>query len=178
MALNIDRMSITAHSNFPCRNTSRRSASYGVAVVLAALFLMTFKSPALAESDAGLSRTVDGLTLYLGVMPSEIVGEHSPSHAEGRMHGGKRGERIQHVVVAAYDVKTNERVTDATVRASVRDPGINTEEKALQPMTIAGTLTYGNYFVINPGTRYLITIFVQRPGQHQPTKTQFHYARS
>ncbi len=150
---------------------------FGALVALAVSLLVTFKAPAFAASDDGLSRTVDGLTLYLGVMPSEIVGEHSPSHAEAQMHGGKRGKGIQHIVVAVYNAKTNERVTHATVRASVRDPGIDVEEKVLEPMRIAGTLTYGNYFVINPGTRYVITIFVQRHGQYQPMNAQFNYER-
>lgn len=173
ISLTINVMSITASQKFTRRKRSRKATFFGAFVALALLLSVTYQDPVFAAPDDGLSRTVDGLTLYLGVMPSEIVGEH----AGAQMHGGKRGKRVQHVVVAVYDAKTNERVTDATVRANVRDPGINVEEKALEPMRIAGTLTFGNYFVINPGTGYVITISVQRPGQYQPITAQFNYDR-
>jgi len=133
---------------------------------------------AVAASDSDLSRTVDDMTIYIGVIPSEIAAKHLPSHQEALMHGGKRsGDRFQHLVVAVYDAKTNQRIADAKVTASVADPGISTEEKQLEPMTIADTLSYGNYFSMMPKSHYLITVSVRRPGVHQPTRAQFDYGR-
>lgn len=134
--------------------------------------------PAVAASDSALSRTVDGMTIYIGVIPSEIAAKHLPSHQEAQMHGGRRsGDRFQHLIVAVYDAKTNQRITDAKVTASVADPGITDKEKPLEPMTIADTLSYGNYFSMTPKGRYLITVSVRRPGVHQPTRAQFDYGQ-
>ena len=156
----------------------QQTATFGSVVMAVAVILSMLTSPTIAAPEAGLSRTLDGLTIYLGVIASEIASEHLPAHPEAQMHGGKRpGKRFEHVVIAVYDAKTNERVTDATVKASVRDPGLNVEEKTLESMTIANTLSYCNYFAMKPKTRYVILVSVRRPGQHQATQAQFDYSR-
>ena len=158
--------------------TLRLSALFKPAAVAAVVLLASLTAPTIAAPDTGLSRTLDGMTIYLGVVASEIASEHLPAHPEAQMHGGTRsGKRFEHVVVAVYDAKTNERVTDATIKASVRDPGLSTEEKALEPMTIADTLSYGNYFSMKPKTHYIITVSVMRSGRHQATQAQFDYGR-
>ena len=64
------------------------------AVVLVAL-LATLTSPTIAAPDTGLSRTLDGMTIYLGVVASEIASEHLPAHPEAQMHGVTRsGKRF------------------------------------------------------------------------------------
>ena len=50
--------------------------------------LATLTSPTIAAPDTGLSRTLDGMTIYLGVVASEIASEHLPAHPEAQMHGG------------------------------------------------------------------------------------------
>ena len=154
-----------------------RGATAVTAVTLVAM-LPGLVAPAVAASDSGLSRTVDGMTIYIGVIPSEIAAKHLPSHQEALMHGGTRsGDRFQHLVVAVYDAKTNQRISDAKVTASVADLGVTAEEKLLEPMTIADTLSYGNYFSMTPKRHYVITVSVRRPGVHQPTQAQFDYGR-
>ena len=66
-----------------------------------------------AQSD-GLSQTVNDVTIYLGVMPSEIV----RGHPESSLHGSPKGSDLRHVVVALFDAKTTDRITDAKVSAA------------------------------------------------------------
>ncbi len=56
-------------------------------------------------------QVVDGVAIYLGVMPAQIVQGHPKEHPEVGMHGGAptRGDRV-HVVVALFDNATGGRI--------------------------------------------------------------------
>jgi hypothetical protein len=49
-------------------------------------------------------------------------------------------------VAAVFDAATGERVEDAVVEARVAEPGLAGITRRLEPMLIADTVTYGNYF--------------------------------
>ena len=68
--------------------TLRLSALFKPAAVAAVVLLATLTAPTIAAPDTGLSRTLDGMTIYLGVVASEIASEHLPAHPEAQMHGG------------------------------------------------------------------------------------------
>ena len=54
--------------------------------------------PALADDGY---RSVDGLAVYLGIVPAAVVRGHPTAHAESSMHGGAGTARHQqHIVVA------------------------------------------------------------------------------
>jgi hypothetical protein len=89
-------------------------------------------------------------------------------------HGGApKGEHEFHVVVAVFDAATNVRVTDAAVTAKVSALGLSGPQKALEPMKIANTTTYGAFFNLSPDL-YTIKLTVQRPGS-QPVGFDFKY---
>ena len=107
------------------------TATLGSVAMAVAVILSMLASPIIAAPETGLSRTLDGLTTYIGVIASETASEHLSAHPEAQMHGGKRaGKRFEHVVIAVYDARTNERVANAAVKAGVSDLGISSEEKA------------------------------------------------
>ena len=92
------------------------------------------------------------------------------------MHGGvPKGKHFHHIIVALFDSKSLERVTDAKVTATVGEIGLGRKSKPLEPFTIAGALTYGNYFKFLNTTTYTIDITVKRPGSTAPIKTRFEY---
>jgi hypothetical protein len=101
--------------------------------------------PQAHSADFQREQRVGPMTVYVGVLPSELI---SPSLAEGQAHGGiPRGRGWHHVLIALFDTKTGQRITDAEVTARVEDVArIQSGEKRLEPMVIAGTVTFGNFF--------------------------------
>jgi hypothetical protein len=120
------------------------------------------------------SKSAGGLTVYLGVLPAELVKGPPPHSPEQPMHGGApMGSHEHHIVVAVYDSASNVRVSDATVIAKVSGLGLSGPQKTLEPMKIADTVTYGAFFNLLPDL-YTIRLTVQRPGS-QPAVLEFKY---
>lgn len=125
--------------------------------------------------DSGGSKAVDGMIAYYGVVPSEVVGTHPPTHPEATMHGGiPGGKRSHHLMVALFEEESFERITDADVSATVAEAGLAGRTKQLEPFTVNGALTYGNYFNFTLRTRYLISVSVRRAGKAE-ARFQFEY---
>jgi hypothetical protein len=140
-------------------NISRRMWCAGV--LGAAVLWMPGAAVAL---DAGQTKTAEGLTVYLGAMPAEIIRGHPTSHPEGGVHGGPpRSPHSYHLVVAIFETATGARVSDAKVVARVSSLGLAGVRKPLEPMHIADTITYGNYFDLPDKERYRINVEVERP---------------
>ena len=152
------------------------------------LHLKTFLRAALAgvaalmvsaafAADSNLHKVVHGVSIYLGVFPAEMILGHPKPHVEAEMHGGvPAGQNQQHVVVALFDNATGRRITAARVRANVSEIGLSGVQKKLEPMLIAGTVSYGNYFnmpaVNNP---YRIQVRIELPGVADVIEAQFDY---
>lgn len=119
-------------------------------------------------------RVVDGMAIYLGVMPAQIVRGHPRTHPEARMHGGVpiAGYR-DHIVVALFDNTTGQRIQDAQVTGSVMEIGRGSEQKRLEPMRIADSVTYSNYFDIPGNNIYHIKVQIRRPGVPGSVEAQF-----
>jgi hypothetical protein len=132
-----------------------------IGALLVGLFVAV--NPAVA-AEGGETKTVGGLTVYLGVVPAELVKGPGPHSTERPMHGGApRGSHEHHIVVAVFDSATNARIEDATVTAKVSGLGLSGPQKTLEPMKIADTITYGAYFNLTADL-YTIRVTVQRPG--------------
>lgn len=127
-------------------------------------------------AGGGLYQRASGIEAYLGVVPAEITKGHEPTQPQGPMHGGvPEGGYQYHLVAAVFDANTGERVTDATVTAQVSGQGKSGAKQTLDPMSIAGTLSYGGYFVFaGPGT-YKIVLTVKRQGAAEATVLSFSY---
>jgi len=149
---------------------SRRRAGPLFAVPALALLLAT---PANAEH----TRNVDGHTVYLGVVPAEIIRGHEPGQPERRMHGGlpyRRGQ--QHIMVVIFETASGKRITDARVVARVSEPGLAPMQKPLEPMEIAGAMSFGNYFSMGGPGPYRIKVTFELPAVNQKLETEFRYA--
>lgn len=121
-------------------------------------------------------KVADGIGIYYAVLPAEIVRGHPKGHPEATMHGGvPSGKHIHHVMVALFEGETLDRITDAEVQATVLEIGLSGETKNLEPFTIAGALTYGNYFEMPSQTVYRIKVEVRRPDSQKVVKTVFEY---
>ncbi|WP_447954078.1 hypothetical protein [Sphingopyxis chilensis] len=130
-----------------------------------------------ATGNAGVVdgvQTADGLTIYLGVVPAALVRGHPPDHPEAQMHGGAPGSsHSMHIVAAVFDRGSGARITKANVVAHILEPGGIQRSVRLQPMTVAGALTFGGYTTFARGIDYRIGIRVDRP-PHMPPSQQAH----
>ena len=61
---------------------------------------------------------MDGMTIYLGVLPAELVRGHPTQLGDPKaMHGGTLSyQASHHIVVALFDARTAARITDARIR--------------------------------------------------------------
>ncbi len=141
--------------------------------LLAGLLLMV---SATAAVD-GYRQVVDGVAVYFGVMPAELVRGHPREHPESEMHGGVPvGEN--HIMVALFEDKTGKRITRAEVTATITGPGNFKAEKKLEPMIIAGAASFGNYFTMPGPGPYRIAVRIRTPGIGHDIEASFTWARS
>ena len=126
-------------------------------------------------ADTPTHKVVDGISIYLGVLPAEMILGHPDSHTEAEMHGGiPAGEHHYHVTVALFDAATGKRITAAKVKAKVSELALSGTEKELEPMRIAGAISYGNYFRMPGAGIYRIRVQVRQPGVHA-IEAEFEY---
>jgi hypothetical protein len=129
-----------------------------------------------AVANDNLSKVVDGVTIYVGIVPAEIVRGHPKEHPEGAMHGGvPLGAEQYHVMVALFDAKTGQRITDADVKASVAGVGMTGSPVTLEPMKIADTITYGNYFNMSGYGPFRIVLQIKRPDVARVIEARFEH---
>lgn len=143
--------------------------------LLAFVILLLASTASAAMADTGSdSKTIDNVVIYMGLLPAQMVRGHLPSHSENTMHGGiPTGKGEYHVVIALFDATTGKRISGADIRVRVREIGLSGEEKKLDPMEIAGTETYGNYFSMAGNGPFRIILMITVPGHPKEIKTEF-----
>ncbi len=141
--------------------------------ILGAMALAMMSVGGVLAADDQPYRTVDGLNVYLGVMPSAMM--QRQLKAAMQHHAAAPGKHAYHVTVAVFDATSGERRQDINVRARVAALGLSGPEKALQPMTIADTVTYGNFFIMPPNDTYRIQVEIRRPDRTDPVRAEFDY---
>ncbi len=133
--------------------------------------------PSAGLADVGNeTKSAAGLKVDLGIVPAETIRTRPEEYAELRMHGGvPSGKSMYHVMVAIFDAGTGLRITDAQVRARVEEVGLTSEDKKLEPMQVAGALTYGNFFRMAGQGTFRITVQIRRPGTTRAIELQFEH---
>ncbi|WP_018317123.1 hypothetical protein [Bradyrhizobium sp. WSM2793] len=147
-----------------------------IALLLGALCLIPATSSLAAAAENDLWKTTGGVSVYLGVVPAEIVkGLHPTSATERPMHGRiPKGAHEYHLVAAVFDAASGARVSDAVVTAEVFGLGLSASRKKLEPMQIAGTTTYGGFVDLPGYDLYTVKLTVERGGA-SPSVLQFRY---
>jgi hypothetical protein len=121
-------------------------------------------------------KSAGGLGVYLGVLPAAMIQGHPTGHPEEAMHGGApSGRHSYHILVAVFDAATGARIEDAVVETHVAEPGLAGVTRQLEPMLIADTVTYGNYFELSGEGPYRIDLWITRPGLATPVSVEFTY---
>lgn len=129
-------------------------------------------------ANTQLYQVVDGVVVYFGVIPAEMIRGHVKSHPESQMHGGIPTNRSYHLTVAIFDEKSGERLTDVEVIARVIGKSESGSRKVLEPMIIAGSRSYGNYFRMPGDGPYRIELEIRNPKIPQVIRTTFVWGRS
>jgi hypothetical protein len=80
------------------------------------------------------------------------------------------------VTVALFDAANGQRIDDAVVKARVSTATGSGPEKTLEPITIANSQSYGNYFAMGGAGPYKVTVQVKRTPASNVTEAQFEYA--
>jgi hypothetical protein len=118
---------------------------------------------------------IDGIDVFYGVIPAEVIRGHPPEHAKTKMHGGvPRGSGQHHLIVSIFDVKTGRRIEDAQVSARISEPGLAPQSRDLEPMQFAGSTTYGNFFSMSSTGPYRIELTI-RPHGRASAQAVFEY---
>ncbi len=147
-----------------------------IASGLCGLFLLLFwgaPSPALAETF-NYTQWVGNIVIHVGVMPARMLRHYPRGSPESGMHGGPVASHGEyHVVVALFDARTNARISKAEVKAYVHEIGVGGVEKTLMPMSIAGTVTWGNYFPMTRSAPCHIVVTIRLPGSPRPIEALF-----
>lgn len=128
-------------------------------------------------AESGYRQVVNGVAVYIGVVPAELVRGHPPEHPEGEMHGGPRFFE-SHLTVALYEAKSGKRIRNAEVQARITNPRGVTVSRKLEPMLIADQPTFGNYVPISGDGPYRMELEIQVPGAKRPINASFTWGRS
>lgn len=124
----------------------------------------------------GLYQKAGGIEAYIGFVPAEITQGHAATKADKPMHDGvPRGHHQYHLVAAVFESDSGARISDAMVTAQVSGLALSGPRKAMDPMTIAGTTTYGAYFELPGADLYTIVLTIKRAGATKPVTLKFTY---
>lgn len=143
---------------------------------IAAGIAATVSASALAYHVAQ-HKVVDGVGIYLGVLPAKLVQAPPQPLVKAEMRrDAPTGNHQLHVTVIIFDEASGKRITDAKVTAHVYEINRAGKQKALEPILVSDMVSYGNYFNFPPTDNpYLIRVRIERPTVHGVIETQFEY---
>lgn len=177
------RSAINGHGGMPPRGGM---ANLDASEIRSAIVYMLNQGVAPAEQQQAAPaarsdrdhKVVGGMDIYLGLISAQALRAEHPQAAESSMHGGIPSDKgYYHVNVSLFDSKTKAPITDAEVRATVSDPVMGGETKALQPMAISSAASYGNYFRVAGTMPRTITVRIKRASVPLPTTVSFAFDR-
>ncbi len=150
----------------------RKACQIALFGTLFAFSLLAFSGASSAD-HVGQTLTIDGMDVYLGLIPVETLRQSPDRYPHHRPGKFPRGKHVYHVMLALFDRSSGERITDAVVDASVAPLAFSGRKKTLHPTVVAGALTYCNYFRISPLDTYVIQAEIRRPEATRVTRARF-----
>lgn len=125
-----------------------------------------------AHSAEEQKLVVDGMEIFYGILSEERV--HADEDSSFTHRGLLRKHR-RHLTVALFDAETKQRISDATINATVTPLGLAPTRKRLKQVRINEAVTYDHFFEFPPDSSpFRIVLKIDRP--NQPThSTTFEY---
>jgi cytochrome c5 len=175
------RSAIKGHGGMPSRGGQ---ADLTDAELRAAVVYMVNPASAAAKPAAGPAgkaaagqdyQIVDGTTVRFGVIPATAIRRDRTEYPE-KVYGAVPDAPDQYyVTIALFDDK-GKRIADATARARVSTAAGAGPEKTLEPVTVSGARTYGNYFAMGGTGPFEVAVRIRRPGNPDTTEVRFEYS--
>lgn len=130
-----------------------------------------------AAAATEYEKHADGLAVYMGVLPTQVLRGNADASHLATMHGGlPPGGGSHHLVIAIYDERTQRQVEGAEVAATVTPLGLGPTRRKLEPMPIGTSATYGNVFPMSGSGPYTVKVSIHVSGQPRATGVQFNYS--
>lgn len=145
---------------------------YKYLISLATGLLVLMAGPVMA-SDTTLTRSIDGIDIYMGISHVQKAGQDMAVQKLGMMKG-LRGKK-HHVTVALFDTKSGQRITDAKVVAGIGEMSLSSARKKLKTEQYGDAVSYGRDFYISTQGPYWLDLKIQRNGIKQATTTRFEW---
>ncbi len=136
---------------------------------IAVFFCLLFAASLVMADDSSRHLQVEGMDVYLGVIPAQLTSEKMHNSATPKEHG-------YHILIALFDRKSGLRITDAKLKASVGLVGVTGSSKELEVMP-GNALSYGNYFMMHQPERYRIVVEIKRKESNVKSTASFVYQR-
>jgi hypothetical protein len=116
---------------------------------------------------------VGGVVIYLGMVPAAALRQRPnvyPAHEVSKIPSG---QHVHHVMLVLFDHPGGKRITNAVVTVRVAPLALAGPTKPLDPMMVAGVLTYCNYFRISPLDTTVIRAEIRRPDTARAIHAKF-----
>ena len=135
---------------------------------------MAAERNAAIAAEAEQSKTAGGRTVYLCVVPAEIV-KGPPMHVllSKGPHDCPLQKPPYEIVAGIFDA-SGMRVSDAVVTTQVSGLGLSDNKERLEPIQIAGSAAYGGFVDLPESDLYIVSLTVERPGT-SPILLEFKY---
>lgn len=132
--------------------------------------------PVVQARDIERHQVIDGLSIYLGVLPIQMVkSEADELQLPAKVYSEKQR---YYVLFAMFDQDSGKRIDNASVRVRVQAlGGLDFSEKALKPIHVEKLVSFGNYFRMADPDLYRINFWVTPSGEHKTVSGSFAYRR-
>lgn len=180
----LTRSAINGHGGMPPRggvaNLTDKEIQGAIGYMLNPARTVASAAPAAPTPGNDNHRIVEGTDIYFGIASAEaLLTQHPGNDAESAMHGRiPAGSGYYHVMISLFDNQTHAPVVGADVKVKVADAMGRAEQvKALEPMVVNDTVSYGNYFRLPMKDPYTIAVSIRMPGAARPIETKFGFQR-
>jgi cytochrome c5 len=165
------RSAIRGHGVMPARGGM---ADLTDAELRAAILYMFYPAGATLKASAAPAaavrdphhRTVGGVELYLGIAPAASAAVNQPRPS---------GAGYYYVTLSLRDPASGAYIKDAQVEARAANAVSGGDTRKLEPMTLADSTSYGNFFRMQGKEPYVITVQVRRLGAPAPIEAKFDF---
>ncbi len=121
---------------------------------------------------------VDGLDIYLTVVPAEMIRGYPKDHYQSQMHGGIPTNDHYHLIVTVFNHATRQRITNAQVIAKVISQNYTGPALKLEHMILNGESSYGNYLIVPENEAFNIDLQIQVTDKKEVTKVLFLWGKA
>ncbi len=153
------RSAIRGHGSMPARGGMADLTDSELRSAIVYLFnpAGSPKAPAPAPALAPNQKVVDGMDVFLGVVPKEAD--------------------LYHVNITLRDSRTHAVIDNAQVEVKVADPVMGDESKKLARSAEGNVASYGNDFRIVGNQSHTITVHIRHPERRGAIETKFEFKR-